>query len=143
MFGINRIKPFDENFTREQMKSWKTSSNAKKVHEDLYTSVNSNDEHDSENYLSLIFKHAFISKEEQTRKNAVWTQAVLEIIFDESYLSPKIESDYIDKWYAKLIKVMYHCFCLSLSLSFIITTNVFNYYRIMTKLTSIQETTIN
>ena len=98
------------------MKNWKISSNVKKVHEDLYTSVNSEEEC-SETYLSSIVKKVFVSKDEQTRKNAVWTQSILEIIFDKGYLSSKIETECIDKWYARLIKVvliLFYCFLLFL-----------------------------
>ena len=104
-FGINQIKPFDENFTRDQMKSWKNQENVKKVYDDLYFAADSNDP-DSDTFLTLIIKNVFVSEKEQTRKNAVWIQAILEIIFDEHYLSPKIDSDTVDGWYEKLIAML-------------------------------------
>jgi hypothetical protein len=110
-FGVNRITPFDENFTREQMKIWKMSSITKKAHEDLYHQINPDDEN-SDTYLSSIIKKVFVVGEEQTRKNAIWCQAILEIIFDENFLSSKLEADIIDKWYTKLLKVLVvFCFC--------------------------------
>ena len=48
-FGISRIRPFEDNFTKEQMKEWKRSENVKKVHKDLYSLVNPQDSH-SETY---------------------------------------------------------------------------------------------
>ena len=110
-FGLQKIKPFDENYTREQMKNWKASNS--KVHEDLYATADSSDS--DETYLSLIVKKVFVSDEEQTKKNAKWCQAILEIIFDKSYLSPKIDVDTIDKWYSTLVEVnsfcYFCCFC--------------------------------
>jgi Fe2+ transport system protein B len=103
-FGIDQITSYDENFSRDEMKRWKISDCVKKAHDDLYSPVSSNSE-SSETYLSLIFKRVFVSEEEQTKKNAIWYQAILEIIFDESSLSSKIDNDTIDKWYSKLIKV--------------------------------------
>jgi hypothetical protein len=68
-FGIDQITPYDENFSRDEMKRWKTSDHVKKAYDDLYSPVSSNSE-SSETYLSLIFKRVFIS-EEQTKKNAI------------------------------------------------------------------------
>jgi hypothetical protein len=92
------------------MKGWKESSSVRNVHEELYETSNSNETADSaggETYLSLIVKKVFVSNEEQTKKNAIWCQAVLEIIFDKNILSPKIDADAIDKWYSKLIEVLF------------------------------------
>jgi hypothetical protein len=50
----------------------------------------------------LPIKYVFVSDDERTQANAVWTQAVLETIFDEEYLSPKIDADYVDTWIQKL-----------------------------------------
>ncbi|CAG8777432.1 22512_t:CDS:2, partial [Racocetra persica] len=41
---------------------------------------------------------------EYTHANAIWTQAILELIFDENYLSTKLDSDVVDTWYQKLLK---------------------------------------
>ena len=38
-FGINRLKPYDENFTREQLKNWKAQENVRKAYNDLYTPI--------------------------------------------------------------------------------------------------------
>ncbi|RGB21664.1 hypothetical protein C1646_777567 [Rhizophagus diaphanus] len=98
-FGISRLKPFDESFTRDQMRDWKNDNNVKKAYEDLYSANNP----ESETYISLIIKNVFISEKEHTQKNAIWTQAILEIIFNEGHLSPKIDSNTIDTRYTKLI----------------------------------------
>lgn len=103
-FGINRLKPYDENFTREQLKNWKVQENVRKAYNDLYTPIDPNDSN-SEMFISMIIKNVFVSTEEQTDKNAVWTQAILEMIFDEEHLSTKIDSDTVDTWYSKLNKV--------------------------------------
>jgi len=100
-FGINRLKPYDDNYTRDQMKNWKMQENVKRAYDDLYSAVDPDDAN-SDFYISLIIKNVFVSNEEQTDKNAIWTQAILEMIFDEEYLSTKIDSDSIDAWYMKL-----------------------------------------
>jgi hypothetical protein len=100
-FGINRLKPYDDNYTRDQMKNWKMQENVKRAYDDLYSAVDPDDAN-SDIYISLIIKNVFVSNEEQTDKNAIWTQAILEMIFDEEYLSTKIDSDSIDAWYMKL-----------------------------------------
>jgi len=75
--------------------------NVKRAYGDLYSAVDPDDAN-SDFYISLIIKNVFVSNEEQTDKNAIWTQAILEMIFDEEYLSTKIDSDSIDAWYMKL-----------------------------------------
>lgn len=80
------------------MKNWKMQENVKRAYDDLYSAVDPDDAN-SDIYISLIIKNVF---EEQTDKNAIWTQAILEMIFDEEYLSTKIDSDSIDAWYMKL-----------------------------------------
>ena len=39
-----------------------------------------------------------MSKEVHTIKNATWAQSVLEAIFDENHLSPKIDVDIVETW---------------------------------------------
>lgn len=75
--------------------------NVRKAYDDLYSAMEP-DNPESEICITLIIKNVFVSDEEQTDKNAIWTQAILEMIFDEEYLSTKIDSDSIDSWYAKL-----------------------------------------
>jgi hypothetical protein len=41
-FGIDQITPYDENFSRDEMKRWKTSDRVKKAHDDLYSPISSN-----------------------------------------------------------------------------------------------------
>ncbi|CAB4441227.1 unnamed protein product [Rhizophagus irregularis] len=53
IFGINRLKPFDENFTKSDMKEWKNSDKTKAAYEDLYSANNP----ESETYISLIIKN--------------------------------------------------------------------------------------
>jgi hypothetical protein len=86
------------------MKNWKTSNKTRKAYEDLYNSINPEIE-TSDTYLESIIKKVFVSDKEQTQKNAIWCQAILEIIFDEKCLSSKIETNTIDQWYTKLLKV--------------------------------------
>ncbi|CAG8726843.1 16345_t:CDS:2, partial [Racocetra persica] len=50
----------------------------------------------------LYSEYIFVSDKEHTQANAIWTQAVLETIFDEKYLSPKIDTDFVDIWIQKL-----------------------------------------
>ncbi|CAG8621245.1 9732_t:CDS:2, partial [Dentiscutata heterogama] len=44
----------------------------------------------------LYFEYIFVSNDEHTQANAVWTQAILKTIFDKDYVSPKINADYVD-----------------------------------------------
>ena len=50
----------------------------------------------------LIIKSVF-NNEEVTTENVVWTQSVLEAIFDVDHLSTKIDGDIIETW-SKIIK---------------------------------------
>ena len=54
-FGINRLKPYDKNFTREQLKNWKAQKNVRKAYNDLYTPIDPNDSN-SEMFISMIIK---------------------------------------------------------------------------------------
>ncbi|PKY40234.1 hypothetical protein RhiirA4_453559 [Rhizophagus irregularis] len=97
IFGINRIKPFRDNFTKHQMKEWKQHPNTQKVYEDLYKSSDAENE-DADTYLTLIIKSVFTSEKERTTSNGVWVQSVLETIFDINHLSAKIDTDVVDTW---------------------------------------------
>jgi hypothetical protein len=79
------------------MREWKTSEEVKKVHEDLYLTSDPNDP-TSDTFLTVIIKTVFPSEKERTNKNAMWAQSVLEAIFDEDYLSPKIDADILETW---------------------------------------------
>ena len=103
-FGINRIKPFDDNYTKQQMKDWKQQQNVKKVQEELYNPSDPDDPN-SDTFLMLIIKSVFVAEEECTYINTVWTQVVLEVIFDENHLLSKIESDTVDSWLQKLTNI--------------------------------------
>ena len=81
---------------------WKGSESVRKVHEDLYMPSNPDDP-SSDTYITLIIKSIFTSEKERTQKNAIWTQSVLEVIFDENYLSTKIDSDIVESWTENLI----------------------------------------
>ncbi|PKC52642.1 hypothetical protein RhiirA1_543442 [Rhizophagus irregularis] len=96
-FGINRITPFKDNFSKQQMRTWKASKNVQQVHEDLYKPSDSDDP-SSDTYISLIIKSVFASDKERTNENAIWVQSVLEVIFDEEHLSSKIDADIVDSW---------------------------------------------
>ena len=98
-FGVNQIKLFSEKDSKAQMLEWK--KNSKKVYNDLYNPCDP-DDLNSEIFLSLIIKYVFVSDDERTQANAVWTQAVLETIFDEEYLFPKIDTNYVNTWIQKL-----------------------------------------
>jgi hypothetical protein len=97
VFGFNRIKPFGDNLSKEGMKAWKTSKEVKSVYGDLY-SPSVPDDPSSDTYIALIIKSVFHSEKEVTRENALWTQSVLESIFDVEYLSTKIDNDVIESW---------------------------------------------
>ena len=97
VFGFNRIKPFGDNLSKEGIKAWKTSKEVKAVYGDLYR-PSVPDDPSSDLYIVLIIKSVFPSEKELTQKNAVWTQAVLESIFDVRYLSTKIDNDVIESW---------------------------------------------
>ena len=97
VFGFNRIKPFGDNFSKEEIKAWKTSKEVKAVYDDLY-SPSVPDDLSSDTYAALIIRSVFPSEKEITQENAVWTQSVLESIFDVEYLSTKIDNDVIESW---------------------------------------------
>ena len=82
------------------MKSWKSRKTIKQAHDDLYKPSDPNDTN-SDTYITLIIKSVF-SQKECTTANCIWTQAVLETIFDENYLSPKIDADIINQWTQRL-----------------------------------------
>jgi hypothetical protein len=79
------------------MREWKTSEEVKKVHEDLYEPSDPDDA-TSDIFLTVIIKAVFTSEKERTIKNAKWVQSVLEAIFDENHLSPKIDVDIVETW---------------------------------------------
>ncbi|CAG8851921.1 14815_t:CDS:1, partial [Racocetra persica] len=85
-----------------KMKNWKQHNNTKKVHEKLYAPSDPKDL-SSNTYFTLIVKNMFVSKEEHTYENAVWTQTVLEIIFNEEYFSSKIDIEYVDIWTKRIM----------------------------------------
>ena len=97
VFGFNRIKPFGDNFSKEEIKAWKTSKEVNAVYDDLYR-PSVPDDPSSDTYLVLIIRSVFPSEKEITQENAVWTQSVLESIFDVEYLSTKIDNDVIESW---------------------------------------------
>ena len=74
------------------MKEWKGLENVKKVYEDLYKPSDPNDPN-SDTYITLIIKSVFSSENKRTKQNAIWVQSVLEAIFDEQHLSPKIDTE--------------------------------------------------
>src|SRR5215469_12638293 len=96
VFRFTRIRPFEDNYTKEQMKLWKESEEVKAIHDDLYKPSNPDDE-SSDTFFTLIIKSVFTEKE-LTNENVIWTQSVLESIFDVEHLSTKIDSDIIDEW---------------------------------------------
>ena len=79
------------------MREWKTSEEVQKVHESLYQPSDPNDPK-SDTFLTVIIKTVFPSEKERTIKNAMWAQSVLEAIFDENHLSPKIDADIVESW---------------------------------------------
>ena len=89
VFGFNRIKPFEDNLSKEGIKAWKTSKEVKAVYSNLYR-PSVPDDLSSDLYIALIIKSVFPSEKELMQKNAVWAQAVLESIFDVRYLSTKL-----------------------------------------------------
>ena len=97
VFRFNRIKPFGDNFSKEEIKAWKTSKEVKAVYDDLY-SPSVPDDPSSDTYAALIIRSVFPSEKEITQENAVWTQSVLKSIFDIEYLSTKIDNDVIESW---------------------------------------------
>jgi len=104
VFGINRIKPFGDNYTKDQMREWKQREATRKVHDELY-SPSDPDDPSSDNYTALIIKSVFPTDKERTQENAIWTQSVLESIFDVNHLSSKIDAEVIESWRDALDKV--------------------------------------
>ena len=52
-FGVNRIRPYKDSFTKKQMKEWKESKNVWEVYNDLYKSSDPEDEQ-ADTYITLI-----------------------------------------------------------------------------------------
>jgi hypothetical protein len=100
-FGIGKIRPFKDTFNKTQMLEWKTREEVQKVHEELYQPSDPKDLA-SDTFLTVIIKTVFPSEKERTNKNAMWTQSVLEAIFDTKYLSSKIDADIVETWHEAL-----------------------------------------
>src|SRR6202000_2638468 len=96
-FGIDRIKPFKDSYTKTQMQEWKQKPNTRKVYEDHYKSSDSDNEK-TDTYLILIIKSTFTAEKKRTVSNGVWVQSVLETIFDVKQLSAKVDTDIVDTW---------------------------------------------
>jgi hypothetical protein len=96
-FSVNKIKPYEDNYTKDQIREWKKSDSARQVHKDLYTPSNPDDP-SSDTYVALIIRSVFPTEKERTQENAIWTQSVLEAIFDERHISTKIDSDVVETW---------------------------------------------
>ena len=95
-FGINRIRPFKDSFTKEEIRQWKMNEDVQKVHNDLYAPSNPSDP-SSDTYIALIIKSIF-TENERTNANVIWTQSVLEVIFDQNHISTKIDADIVETW---------------------------------------------
>ena len=87
------------------MKEWKSSESVRKVHKELYNASDPDDP-SSDTNISLIIQSTFPVKE-RTKGNAVWSQSVLEAIFDVEYLDSKIDVEIVDKWNKNLNSVKY------------------------------------
>src|SRR5215471_7772276 len=96
VFGFNRIKPYGDNYTKDQMNTWKQGEDVKSVHDDLYK-LSDPDDSSSDTFFTLIIMSIF-SEKELTIDNVIWAQAVLESIFDIDHLLTKIDSDIVDTW---------------------------------------------
>ena len=99
-FGIHQLQPFKENWKKDDMKAWKADSKTKDAYEKLYERIDPDDQQ-SDTYVAKIIKETF-AKNERTELNTLWTQAVLEIIFDSEHLSPKLDTDIVDKRFEML-----------------------------------------
>ena len=73
------------------------NEDVQKVHDDLYASSNPSDQ-SSDTYIALIIKSVFTSENERTNANVIWTQSVLEVIFDQNHISTKIDADIVETW---------------------------------------------
>ena len=70
VFGINRIKPYKDNYTKDQMRKWKQNSDTRKVYEDLYKSSDGDNEN-ANKYITLIIKSTFTAEKERTTSNGI------------------------------------------------------------------------
>lgn len=82
------------------MKKWKNDSKTRAAYDELYNRIDPQDQ-GSDTYVAKIIKETF-AKNDRTEQNALWTQAVLEIIFDPEYLSPKLDTEAVDKRFETL-----------------------------------------
>ncbi len=96
-FGINRIKPFKDNYTHLQMKAWKQNKDTRKVYDDLYMQSDPKDKA-FDTYVTLIIKYVFKNEKERMTLNGIWVQSVLEAIFDVISFSAKVDSEIIKTW---------------------------------------------
>ncbi|PKC57491.1 hypothetical protein RhiirA1_541578 [Rhizophagus irregularis] len=96
-FSINRIIPFKDNFSKQQMQTWKASKNVQQVHEDLYK-LSDSDDLSSDTYILLIIKSVFASDKEYIVDS--WTGNITDINVDsekcECESSPKTPITPID-----------------------------------------------
>ena len=99
-FGIHRLQPFKEAWKKDDMKVWKADIKTKDAYNKLYDRVDPDDQQ-SDTYVAKIIKETF-AKSERTELNTLWTQAVLEVIFDPDFLSPKLDTDIVDKRFEML-----------------------------------------
>ena len=72
------------------------------AYDELYTLIDPHNDQ-SDTYVAKIIKATFTNNE-QTALHMLWIQAILEIIFDPEYLSPKLDTDIVDQRFALLQK---------------------------------------
>ncbi|RIA80694.1 hypothetical protein C1645_838252 [Glomus cerebriforme] len=96
-FGINCLKPFEYIWNKLKIKEWKQSKTTRQAHHDLYSRSDPEDDN-SDTYITLIIKSVFTADKEHTDANAMWTQVVLESIFDKNHFSMKIDSEVVETW---------------------------------------------
>ena len=82
------------------MANWKSDPKTQTAYNELYSHIDPNDEN-SDTYVTKIIKSTFINND-RTTLNAIWVQAVLEVIFDPEYLSPKLDTDVVDQHFTDL-----------------------------------------
>ncbi|CAI2187798.1 13126_t:CDS:2 [Funneliformis geosporum] len=99
-FGINQLQPFKEKWRKDEIKNWKNNSKIRIAYNELYNHIDSQDQ-ESDTYIAKFIKKMF-ARNDRTELNALWIQAVLEIIFDPEYLSTKLDTKAVDKRFEML-----------------------------------------
>ena len=83
MFGVFKIRPFKDLYSKKIMKEWKLSETVHAIHKELYNPLDPDDPV-SDIYLSFIIQSVFTQKKKQKKMTSecsqFWKQYLMRII---------------------------------------------------------------